>query len=205
MPAHSHPRKIALLLAGLALAAASAHADSWFTGTSGQITTNTSSAKVGVGITSTAAGSVKNRLDVEGAAAIGANFSGSATAPSNGLVVEGNVGIGTASIASGVKLDVNGTIKANKIQIKTWSMEVPDYVFRPDYDLKSLQDTEAFIGLHRHLPDVPSARALEREGMDLAAMNLILLRKVEELTLHAIRQEKRLDGMRTALEARHAP
>lgn len=36
-----------------------------------------------------------NKLDVEGAAVIGAAYSGTSTAPANGLLVQGNVGIGT--------------------------------------------------------------------------------------------------------------
>jgi len=48
----------------------------------------------------------KNKLDVEGGMVIGATYSGTNTAPSNGLLVEGNVGIGTTS--PGVKLEVNG-------------------------------------------------------------------------------------------------
>lgn len=57
--------------------------------------------KVGIGTTSP-----QNKLDVEGGAVIGATYSGTNTAPSNGLLVEGNVGIGTAT--PGAKLDING-------------------------------------------------------------------------------------------------
>lgn len=38
-----------------------------------------------------------NRLDVNGAAAIGTSYAANATAPANGLVVQGSVGIGTAT------------------------------------------------------------------------------------------------------------
>jgi len=48
------------------------------------------SGKVGIGTESP-----MNKVDIEGATAIGASYSGSSTAPSNGLIVEGNVGIGT--------------------------------------------------------------------------------------------------------------
>jgi hypothetical protein len=37
----------------------------------------------------------QNKLDVEGGAVIGTGFSGSTTAPTNGLLVEGNVGLGS--------------------------------------------------------------------------------------------------------------
>jgi len=51
-----------------------------------------------------------NALDVEGAMAVGASYSGSLSAPANGLIVEGNVGIGVAAPAE--KLDVAGSVKA---------------------------------------------------------------------------------------------
>jgi len=63
---------------------------------------------VGIGLTTPV-----NLLDIEGNAAIGATYSGSNTAPTNGLIVEGNVGIGSPSPLQ--KLDINGnlTISSN--------------------------------------------------------------------------------------------
>jgi hypothetical protein len=61
------------------------------------------SGSVGMGTTTPA-----NRLDVEGAAAIGTGYSGSSTAPANGAIIEGSVGIGTAAPSS--KLDVRGQL-----------------------------------------------------------------------------------------------
>jgi len=49
-----------------------------------------------------------NALDVEGAMAVGASYSGTVSAPANGLIVEGNVGIGTSTPVN--KLDVGGDI-----------------------------------------------------------------------------------------------
>lgn len=67
-----------------------------------------------------------------------------------------------------------------------------DRVFARTYRLRSLAQTERFIRRHGHLPDVPSAEVVQKEGVDLVQMNAILLQKVEELTLHVIRLEKRL-------------
>ena len=61
------------------------------------------SGKLGIGTTAP-----KNKLDVEGSAVIGSSYSGSQTAPSDGLLVQGNVGIGTTSPA--YKLHVAGSI-----------------------------------------------------------------------------------------------
>ena len=52
-----------------------------------------------------------NTLDINGSAVIGSSYSNTNTAPSNGLLVEGNVGIGTTSPSSSYKLDVNGAIQ----------------------------------------------------------------------------------------------
>jgi len=63
----------------------------------------TSTGNVGIGTTGP-----KNKLDVEGGAVIGATYSGTNTAPTNGLLIEGNVGIGTTS--PNAKLEVTGDV-----------------------------------------------------------------------------------------------
>jgi len=73
------------------------------------------------------------------------------------------------------------------------NIPVADYVFEPGYALAPLAEVEAYTKEHKHLPEIPSAKAIEAGGLDLARMNLLLLKKVEELTLHAIRQEKALE------------
>jgi len=99
---------------------------------------------------------------------------------------EGRVGIGTQLPQA--KLAVNGNILATEVKVKT-DISVPDYVFEPDYDLLTLSETEAYVKEHRHLPEIPSAADIKQDGLDLAEMNLLLLKKVEELTLHLIRLE----------------
>lgn len=85
-------------------------------------------------------------------------------------------------------LRVNGTIYATKIYVKTdvWS----DFVFENDYKLKSLEEIEIFIKNNKHLPDVPSANQVIEQGINIADMNVILLKKIEELTLLMIEQNK---------------
>jgi hypothetical protein len=105
-------------------------------------------------------------------------------------------------------LVVPGGVQATKVQtdelkIKDWKISTPDYVFEKDYQLTSLQEVEEYVSEHKHLPDIPSAGELEEQGMDVAEMNLLLLKKVEELTLHLIEQRKLIEEQQkriTALE-----
>lgn len=102
-----------------------------------------------------------------------------------------NVGIGTTSPGT-YKLAVEGKIGAREIKVTTASWA--DYVFANDYKLMSLRDLEAYIKKNNHLPNIPSAQEVkENEGVDLGAMNVKLLEKIEELTLHLIDVNKRLE------------
>ncbi len=69
----------------------------------------------------------------------------------------------------------------------------PDYVFESDYELPSLESVEAFVKEHHHLEGIPSkAEVAEKQGWSLPKMDQSLLKKVEELTLYTIDQEKRI-------------
>jgi hypothetical protein len=83
------------------------------------------------------------------------------------------------------------TLTAGTVKTNSWSIQPPDYVFEKDYKLASLENVEKFVDKHKHLPEIPSAKEMKAKGLDLAEMNLKLLKKVEELTLYAIKQEKR--------------
>ena len=67
-----------------------------------------------------------------------------------------------------------------------------DYVFDDDYEMISITELEAFIAKYKHLPNVPSEQKVKENGIDLAEMNAVLLRQVEELTLRNIEMENRL-------------
>jgi len=101
----------------------------------------------------------------------------------------GNVGIGTTDPRE--KLSVNGKIRAHEIKVETTNW--PDYVFAKDYQLPSLKETEKHIKDKGHLPDIPSAEEVKANGVDLGEMNAKLLKKIEELTLHLIGQNKQIE------------
>jgi hypothetical protein len=50
---------------------------------------------------------------------------------------------------------------------------------------------KAFIDVNGHLPDVPSAKTMQEEGVGVAELQTKLLQKVEELTLYIIEQDKK--------------
>ena len=75
-------------------------------------------------------------------------------------------------------------------------MPGPDYVFEKDYKLKTLTEVQKYITANKHLPEIPSAKNMEQNGVDLSEMNMKLLKKVEELTLYLIENEKQLKEQR---------
>ena len=121
---------------------------------------------------------------------------------STGGIGANGVGTEKMRIPSSGAVTVNGDLTANVItantsfKVKTWTIEVPDYVFdEKRYKPMSLPEVERYVKTHKHLPEVPSASELKRDGIDVAGMNLILLKKVEELTLHAIEQDKKIQAL----------
>jgi len=67
----------------------------------------------------------------------------------------------------------------------------PDYVFDKSYKLMPLDSVAMFIEVNKHLPEVPSAKEVQAaKQISLGEMNNLLLKKVEELTLYLIEQQK---------------
>ena len=102
----------------------------------------------------------------------------------------GNVGIGTIDPQS--KLAVNGQIRAIEVKVLA-NINVPDYVFESDYQLRTLQETKEYIQENKHLPEIPSAAEINANGIALGDMNMRLLKKIEELTLYQIELMERLE------------
>ena len=109
-----------------------------------------------------------------------------------------DAGINTATKAMSLnKLDVNGTIRAKEIRVETgWA----DDVFEDDYKLLSLDQVASHIREKKHLPGIPSAKEIERDGADLARINVLLLRKIEELTLYVIRQQNQINELKSKVK-----
>lgn len=113
----------------------------------------------------------------------------------------GNIGIGTAQITNaGYKLYVEGNIRTRKVRVDSdanWA----DYVFEKDYQLLPLAALEKFVQEHHHLPGVPSAAEVKKDGLDLGDNQAVLLKKIEELTLYIIEQDKKLKALQELVES----
>ncbi|HPB20231.1 MAG TPA: hypothetical protein PLC00_05610 [Bacteroidales bacterium] len=63
---------------------------------------------------------------------------------------------------------------------------------RPSYNLMPLKELEQYILKNKHLPDVPNQDEISKNGIDVYEMNAVLLKKLEELTLYVIEQQKQI-------------
>lgn len=104
-------------------------------------------------------------------------------------IFSGNMVVGSDQIDSNYKLSVNGNIKATEIKVEA---QTADFVFEEDYKLRPLNVVEAFVKENKHLPEIPSAKQMEADGVNVAEMNKLLLQKVEEQTLYIIMMNKQL-------------
>ncbi len=93
------------------------------------------------------------------------------------------------------KLYVGGTIVSVGMKCANTG-NWPDFVFDKDYKLKSLESVEAFIKENRHLPEIPSAEEVGKDGVDLVQMDAKLLQKIEELTLYMIEMKKENEALK---------
>ena len=121
-----------------------------------------------------------------------------ATPAAGNMVVKGSVGIGTpiTNNPNSYKLAVNGKIGAKDLQIETSSTTWPDYIFEKSYDLPALSEVEKYVNENKHLEGMPSAEDVKKNGYSVNELNEALLKKVEELTLYVIKQQKQIDELK---------
>jgi len=109
----------------------------------------------------------------------------------------GQVAIGD-DFAAGYKLSVDGKVACEEVLVDM-NADWPDYVFQPEYNLRTIEEVEKHIVEKGHLPNVPSAEEVENKGIEVGEMNRILMEKVEELTLYIIEQNKQITDLSTRL------
>ena len=85
----------------------------------------------------------------------------------------------------------NGNVFARKYTT-TLASPFPDYVFAKDYNLLSFSDLRSYLATNNRLPNMPSATQVDTEGADLGELNILLVEKVEELTLYILQLEERM-------------
>ena len=96
---------------------------------------------------------------------------------------------------------VNNTLYAKAVKVRPNPMiGWPDNVFEPNYNLLPLKELEQYILKNKHLPGVPTQNEISKDGMDVYEMNAILLKKVEELTLYVIEQQKQIDELENKIK-----
>jgi hypothetical protein len=116
-------------------------------------------------------------------------------APTDGNIVMGATT--TSDVSGPFKLSVNGRIRATEVKVYTnWA----DFVFEPSYRLRPLSEVESYIKDNGHLPEIPSAKEVEAEGVSIGETQSKLLQKIEELTLYLIEQNKKLEAQESEIK-----
>lgn len=111
------------------------------------------------------------------------------------MTIESNGYVGIGTINPDMRLTVKGNIHAEEVKIDL-NVPAPDYVFKKDYNLRTIEEVEKFIEENNHLPEIPSAKKFEKNGLLLAEMDMNLLKKIEELTLYIIQQHKKIEELK---------
>ena len=130
----------------------------------------------------------------------GANsLSGMVIAP---WAASGNPLIGGIRIDANGNVEIHGNTRATKVTVNAiwWS----DFVFAPDYTPMSLSELELFIKANKHLPNIPTEKEVLDSGINIADVQARQLQKIEELTLYAIEQNKKLEAQQQQLDAQKA-
>lgn len=127
------------------------------------------------------------------------------SARENGKILMGlnayNSSLASCSDCNNYRLFVKDGIKTEKVKVEIASANGwADYVFSDSYKLLPLHEVKKFITLNKHLPEVPSADEVVKNGVELKEMNVLLLKKIEELTLHLIDLNEKLEKQNKKIE-----
>jgi len=109
--------------------------------------------------------------------------------------------MGTQNLSNADTLSAN-VVKAGKVVIDEWTIDVPDFALKRGYPLPTMKQVETYFIENGHLEGFPSAAELKAKGMNIADFNLLLLLLGEHTTLHLINQDKRIDALEKKLNAK---
>ena len=112
------------------------------------------------------------------------------------IKTDGKVGIGTSKPKD--RLEVTGgnvRVTGGSFIDDAKKLSVPDHVFEDDYSLMPLDELRVYLAKEKHLPKVPSADDISKNGLNLSQFQMRLLEKVEELTLYVLEQQEQIDAL----------
>lgn len=110
------------------------------------------------------------------------------------------LGIGTTVIPVGFRLAVDGKIIAEEVCVKP-SDVWPDYVFKPSYNLMSIEAKEAFTKQNFHLPSIESEAVVSAEGVNIGNSHADLLKEVEEAHLYIFQLNNELKNTQQQMKS----
>lgn len=103
-----------------------------------------------------------------------------------------------------MKISPNGNaLLQGKLEVKEIKITLTptaDFVFEDNYDLPKLEEVAKHIKEKKHLPEIASAKVMEKEGVNVGEFQIKLLQKIEELTLYVIEQNKQLKNQQEKIE-----
>ncbi len=112
-------------------------------------------------------------------------------------IFNSRVGIGVGTPHPDYMLSVNGKIRAKEVRVESgWA----DFVFDAEYQLPTLDSVEQFIAANGHLPGIPSAETISTEGLEVGAVQTLMMQKIEELTLYMIELKKENEALKSMIE-----
>jgi hypothetical protein len=99
-------------------------------------------------------------------------------------------------VPSDYKLAVGGNIIATGVDIKI-PQKWPDYVFTDGHKILTIDEVNAYIKEHGHLPGIFSAKEMQaKQNYSVSEMDAKLLEKIEELTLYIVQLKKEIDQLK---------
>ncbi len=117
---------------------------------------------------------------------------------------DGRVVIGSETMVSGPRdvlttlLTVDGTVVCRELFVtqNNWA----DSILSPEYSLMTFDSLESYLNVNKHLPGVPTEEEIKLNGSNLGQTDVILLAKIEELTLYMLQLQKQNAVMQKQIE-----
>lgn len=111
----------------------------------------------------------------------------------------GTVRIGNVAVPTGYRFAIDGKAICEELKVQL-SGNWPDYVFQNNYNLKSFDELRKYIAVNKHLPNIPAAAEVEKNGMEVGDMQKRMMEKIEELTLYVLQLEEKISDLQKKIE-----